>query len=98
MPDELVVKKICPRCGAVFYGDGEPHYCFKCNVKLKKTYEGIKPAYVYEKPVETVQYVPRCPTCGSPDLAYFGPNGIGGDWARAQKPIQYKCNNCGYRW
>ena len=35
MPDKLVVKKICPRCGAVFYGDGEPHYCFKCNVKLK---------------------------------------------------------------
>lgn len=43
-------------------------------------------------------YIPRCPTCGSPDLYYYGPNGVGGDWARNQKPIQYSCKNCGYRW
>lgn len=97
MPDELVVKKICPQCGAVFYGDGEPHYCFKCNVKLKKTYEGIKPAYVYEKPVETVQYVPRCPTCGSPNVFNRG-NGAGKTVYGLMVHKQYVCNNCGYEW
>ena len=47
---------------------------------------------------DTGTYVPRCPTCGSPDLIYYGSNGVGGDWARNQKPIQYSCKNCGYRW
>lgn len=95
MSDDMVVVKTCPECGAVFYGDGEPHYCLKCNVRLQKSY---KPKTHSIQAQQIPQYVPRCPTCGSPDLAYFGPNGIGGDWARAQKPIQYKCNNCGYRW
>ena len=92
MPDELVVKKICPRCGAVFYGDGEPHYCYKCNVKLKKTYEGIKPAYVYEKPAETVQYIPRCPTCGSPHVHRID------KWESMYRKLQFECSKCGYQW
>ncbi len=55
-------------------------------------------AQIQAQTPEPVQYIPRCPTCGSPDLYYYGPNGVGGDWARNQKPIQYSCKNCGYRW
>lgn len=38
------------------------------------------------------KYIPRCPTCGSPDVVYgimsrgWGP------------PVQYRCRNCGYEW
>ena len=89
MPDDMVVVKTCPECGKVFYGDGEPYYCLKCNVRLQKFYKPkTQPVPVQQVP----QYIPRCPTCGSPRVSRID------RWESTYRRLQFFCNNCGYEW
>lgn len=49
------------------------------------------------------KYVPKCPTCGSPDIEKIGTGAklidvaIWG-WASRKPGKQFKCKNCGYEW
>ena len=52
---------------------------------------------------EHPKYVPKCPTCGSPDIEKIGTGAklidvaIWG-WASRKPGKQFKCKNCGYEW
>ena len=46
---------------------------------------------------DTGTYVPRCPTCGSPNVFNRG-NGAGKSVYGLMVHKQYVCNNCGYEW
>lgn len=39
----------------------------------------------------TPRYVPKCPTCGSPNIRRITE-------IFSYNPRQFKCNNCGYKW
>ena len=45
------------------------------------------------------QYVPRCPTCGSPNIRDLGPVRLRGMYPEQRIGLkQFVCNNCGYEW
>ena len=49
------------------------------------------------------KYVPKCPTCGSPDLSKIGTASKVLDvafWGFASGKVKktFHCNNCGYEW
>lgn len=49
------------------------------------------------------QYVPRCPTCHSPDVEKIGTGTKLVDvailgWASRKPGKQFKCKSCGYEW
>lgn len=96
------IYKECPSCKKkyVFYNNDNAFYCDVCNTRLQrvdKTYATYKPT------PEPPKYVPKCPTCQSPDikkitnfekaesLFWFG-----GLSRKARK--QWHCNNCGSEW
>ena len=62
-------------------------------VRLVKKYSaGIKP--VKSDPnvrQQFQQYIPKCPTCGSPNIQK---QFLTGGWFSKQ----FRCNNCGYEW
>lgn len=73
--------------------------------------EAPKPYYKSLKPYETeeeddeeeeieapkAKYIPRCPTCGSPNVINRG-NGLGKNFYGQMIHKQYVCKNCGYEW
>ena len=50
------------------------------------------------------QYVPKCPTCGCPDIEKISAGAkavdvaLFGLWGSNKRKLQFRCKNCGYEW
>lgn len=50
------------------------------------------------------QYVPKCPTCGCPDIEKISAGAkavdvaLFGLWGSKKRKLQFRCKNCGYEW
>ena len=50
------------------------------------------------------QYVPKCPTCGCPDIEKISAGAKAADvalfglWGSNKRKLQFRCKNCGYEW
>ena len=50
------------------------------------------------------QYVPKCPTCGCPDIEKISAGAKAADvalfglWGSKKRKLQFRCKNCGYEW
>lgn len=50
------------------------------------------------------QYVPKCPTCGCPDIEKISASAKATDvalfglWGSRKRKLQFRCKNCGYEW
>ena len=50
------------------------------------------------------QYVPKCPTCGCPDIEKISASAKAADvalfglWGSRKRKLQFRCKNCGYEW
>ncbi|MBC8558724.1 hypothetical protein [Fumia xinanensis] len=57
-----------------------------------------------EKSLKDTRYIPKCPTCGSPDIRKAPEIGISTVYESGLVSIydcvrkQFECNNCGYKW
>lgn len=103
----------CPNCGQV-YNDGNTYYCLRCNIKLKPINQvtEIKNPQLTDvshravgstSPTTNPQYVPKCPTCGSPNVEKISLTSkvVGGALfglfsSNVRKTMH--CKNCGYKW
>lgn len=80
----------------------EPHPDKKEDVDKAKEFDAQYRAELAQEEARK-QYVPRCPTCGCPDVERIGTGEKIADtvvWGfLARKPkCQFKCKNCGYEW
>ncbi len=106
------IYKSCPSCNRkhVFYNDQNEFYCNICNVRLVRVtredvvqQSGSPSRKIIGEVSTSPKYVPKCPTCQSPDikkisnfekaesLFWFGALS-----RKARK--QWHCNNCGSEW
>lgn len=67
------------------------------SIEEDKEREQKRLEYERKQAQEEARYVPRCPTCGSPNVFNRG-NGAGKTVYGLMVHKQYVCNNCGYEW
>ena len=106
---EKLMDPLCPRCGKVmkyFYTD-DYHDEMIDTIASRQMEEAEAWRKISEQrrnAAHTPQYVPKCPTCGSPDItkisgvtkaAKVGAFGIFGSGDIGKT---YKCRNCGSKW
>ena len=110
---EKLMGPLCPKCGKVmkyFYTDDyhDEMMDTKASLQIEEAARQAQAEKEFQEVLGntayTPQYVPKCPTCGSPDItkisgvtkaAKVGAFGIfgAGDIGKT-----YKCRNCGSKW
>lgn len=87
----------CCMCGKQAEWDNGLYRC-KCGAKFDNTRK-----IIVQKSAPTNQYVPKCPTCGSPDVEKISLSSkvVGGALfglfsSNVRKTMH--CKNCGYKW
>ncbi|MBC8558723.1 hypothetical protein [Fumia xinanensis] len=72
--------------------------------EIQKELEWQEKMQKIEKSVKDSRYIPKCPTCGSPDIRKAPEIGISTVYESGLVSIydcvrkQFECNNCGYQW
>lgn len=71
--------------------------------KFDQEYHAKLDAELAEKEARK-QYVPKCPTCGCPDIEKISAGAKAADvalfglWGSNKRKLQFRCKNCGYEW
>lgn len=94
----------CPKCQKI-YNDNNTYYCLKCNqrlVKMENEYN-VSTNPQPSTPTTNSQYIPKCPTCQSPNVEKISLSSkvVGGALfglfsSNVRKTMH--CKNCGYKW